>query len=69
MANASYVRAGKDRRGPDRLQIPPCEKCGAGEVVVTMRTPYVIYTRCSKCGDIRVFQKPAAPPGEGAANK
>ena len=69
MANAPYVRLGQDRRQPDRLQIPPCVKCDGGDLAVTMRTPYVVYTRCANCGDIQVFRKPDQARREKAARQ
>jgi hypothetical protein len=35
-----------------RLAVPPCTSCGSDRTAVVSRTPYVVYLRCSYCGDV-----------------
>jgi hypothetical protein len=53
---------GVERRGPDRLVAPSCEKCQR-PTVVALRVEYFVYFRCPACGWITAGPKPAA---EGA---
>ncbi len=49
-------------RRKNRLVIPPCLECGAErDLRVTVRTDYVIYVRCGRCGYVWSETKPNAP--------
>jgi hypothetical protein len=52
------IRPKPDRRGPDRLEFPPCRVCGLEEAVVVLRTFDVLHLRCPDCGDARPIGKP-----------
>lgn len=47
-----------ERRRPNRLVIPACPACLADAVTVVSRTEYVIYARCSTCGEVWSTDKP-----------
>ena len=47
----------RERRS-DRLTVPPCERCGSRNTAAACRTDYVIYVRCSDCGDVWSLPKP-----------
>jgi hypothetical protein len=47
----------RERRG-DRLIVPPCERCGSRDTAAACRTDYVVYVRCSDCGEVWSLPKP-----------
>jgi hypothetical protein len=47
-----------ERRGRDRLVIPPCLSCGKPTVQVATRTDYYLYLRCGECWHIWSIPKP-----------
>jgi hypothetical protein len=53
-----------DRRSPERIAPDPCDKCGARNVQIVVRTQYVLYARCPVCGHLWSIEKPGQPqPG------
>jgi len=47
----------RERRS-DRLTVPPCERCGSRNTAAACRTDYVVYVRCSDCGEVWSLPKP-----------
>ena len=41
-----------------RLKPPTCSVCGQDDTRVTLRTDYVLYLRCDRCGSIWSVPKP-----------
>jgi len=44
----------------NRLIPPPCAECKEDDTRVTLRTEYVIYCRCAKCGAVWSVPKPGS---------
>jgi hypothetical protein len=47
-----------ERRSPTRKRDPDCPTCNSPLPTVTLRTPFVIYYHCEKCGEIWTLAKP-----------
>ena len=45
-----------------RLEIPPCPECVPGKVTVAVRTDYVVYLRCTSCGQVWSVPRPDVAP-------
>jgi uncharacterized Zn finger protein len=51
---------GYDRRSPNRAADPPCPKCAESQQArAVVRTDYVVYFRCARCGQTWILPKPA----------
>jgi len=53
-------RPSAERRSPDRLVSPPCEKCQQA-TEVALRVERFVYFRCPRCGWVTAVPKPRQP--------
>ena len=54
-----------DQRSRERLDVAIlCPKCRSADVSVASRTPYVVYFRCTQCGEIWSVAKPGIAGAE-----
>ena len=54
-----------DQRSRERLDVAIlCPKCQSADVSVASRTPYVVYFRCTQCGEIWSVAKPGIAGAE-----
>jgi len=47
-----------EKRASTRTPEPDCPTCNSPKPTVTLRTPFVVYYRCEKCGEIWNVIKP-----------